>query len=95
MAEFLYSMAFLVLVAVATGLFRILRGPDDADRVMAAQALGSGGIAMLLLVGEASGGAGAIDVALVLALLAALASVGFVAGRPPDAEAEIEPEKLP
>ena len=32
---------------VALGLVRILRGPGNADRVMAAQLLGTGGIAVV------------------------------------------------
>jgi len=76
MREFLLYAAGFVLAMVALGLVRILRGPDDADRMMAAQLLGSGGIAVLLL--SAGGGLPAADVALVLALLAAFASVAFV-----------------
>jgi multicomponent Na+:H+ antiporter subunit F len=77
MREFLLYAAGFVLAMVALGLVRILRGPDDADRMMAAQLLGSGGIAVLLL--SAGGGLpAAADVALVLALLAAFASVAFV-----------------
>ena len=77
MREFLLCAAGFVLAMVALGLVRILRGPDDADRMMAAQLLGSGGIAVLLL--SAGGGLpAAADVALILALLAAFASVAFV-----------------
>jgi multicomponent Na+:H+ antiporter subunit F len=78
MSEFLIGAALLILVLVAVGLVRILRGPDDADRMMAAQLLGTGGIAVVLLLGEATGEAAAIDVALTLALLAAFASFAFV-----------------
>ncbi len=84
MAEFLYVAAFLVLATVVAGLVRVLRGPGDADRVMAAQLVGSGSIAMLLLVGSAAGLAASRDVALVMALLAGLASVAFASGRPDD-----------
>ena len=49
MADFLLAAATFVLVMVAVGLLRILRGPEDADRIMAAQLLGTGGIAALLL----------------------------------------------
>ena len=45
---------------------------------MAAQLLGTGGIAALLLLAEATGVPAAVDVALVLALLAAFVSVAFV-----------------
>jgi multicomponent Na+:H+ antiporter subunit F len=76
MPEFLLSAAGFVLATVALGLVRILRGPGDADRMMAAQLLGTGGIAALLL--AAGGGLpAAADVALTLALLAAFASVAF------------------
>ncbi len=78
MAEFLLAASGFVLLMVALGLIRILRGPDDADRMMAAQLLGTGGIAGLLLLGAATGEAAAIDVALTLALLAAFASIAFV-----------------
>ena len=78
MADFLLIAAAFVLTMVALGLIRILRGPDDADRMMAAQLLGTGGIATLLLLGTATGEAATIDVALTLALLAAFASFAFV-----------------
>jgi multicomponent Na+:H+ antiporter subunit F len=78
MADFLLIAAACVLTMVALGLIRILRGPDDADRMMAAQLLGTGGIATLLLLGTATGETATIDVALTLALLAAFASFAFV-----------------
>jgi multicomponent Na+:H+ antiporter subunit F len=78
MTEFLLAAAGLVLLTVAVGLAGILRGPENVDRTMAAQLLGTGGIATLLLVAAATGVRGAEDVALGLALLAAFASVAFV-----------------
>jgi multicomponent Na+:H+ antiporter subunit F len=84
MTEFLLTAAVFVLAMVALGLARILRGPGNADRMMAAQLLGTGGIAALLLLGAAAGEGAVIDVALTLALLAAFASIAFVkAGSPP------------
>ena len=80
MVEFLFATASFVLVMVALGLVRILRGPAVADRIMAAQLLGTGGIATLLLIAAATGIPAATDVALLLALLAAFASVAFVNG---------------
>lgn len=80
MADFLLSAACFVLAMVALGLVRILRGPGDADRIMAAQLLGTGGTAVLLLVSEAMSLPAAVDVALILALLAAFVSVAFVKG---------------
>jgi multicomponent Na+:H+ antiporter subunit F len=77
MREFLLIAAGVVLLLVALGLARVLRGPSNADRMMAAQLLGTGGIAVLLL--AAGGGlSAAADVALTLALLAGFAAVVFV-----------------
>ena len=78
MGEFLTASACFVLTMVALGLVRILRGPADADRIMAPQLLGTGGIAVLLLLAAATGTPAVVDVALSLALLAAFASVAFV-----------------
>ena len=77
MREFLLTAAIFVLATVAVGLGRVLRGPDAADRMMAAQLLGTGGIAALVL---ATGGGvpAAADVALTLAILAAFVTVAFV-----------------
>jgi multicomponent Na+:H+ antiporter subunit F len=82
MTVFLLAAAVFVLAMVALGLMRILRGPGDADRMMAAQLMGTGGMATLLLFGVAYGASAAIDVALVLALLSVFASVAFVKGAP-------------
>ena len=78
MADFLLAAAGFVLAMVALGLARILRGPGDAERIMAAQLLGTDGIAALLLLAEATGVPAGVDIALVLALLAAFVSVAFV-----------------
>jgi multicomponent Na+:H+ antiporter subunit F len=86
MTEFLLGAAGLVLLTVAMGLVRILGGPGNVDRTMAAQLLGTGGIAALLLVAAATGVRGAEDVALGLALLAAFASVAFVNSAAPEQE---------
>jgi len=71
------AAAGFVLLMVALGLIRILRGPTGADRMMAAQLFGSGGIAALLLAGATRIPA-IVDVALTMALLAAFASAAFV-----------------
>jgi len=78
MTDFLLIAAGFVLATVALGLVRVLRGPGDIDRIMAVQLLGTGGIAALLLWGEAMNAPAAADVALTLALLAAFVSVAFV-----------------
>jgi multicomponent Na+:H+ antiporter subunit F len=78
MIEFLTIALGFILAILAVGLVRILRGPGDADRMMAAQLIGTSGIAALLLLGTVSGVSAAVDVALILALLAAFTSIAFV-----------------
>ena len=78
MTEFLTAALGFILAILAVGLVRILRGPGDADRMMAAQLIGTSGIAALLLLGAVSGVPAAVDVALTLALLAAFTSIAFV-----------------
>ncbi|QJP14068.1 multiple resistance and pH regulation protein F [Starkeya sp. ORNL1] len=77
MAEFLAAAALFVLASVALGLVRLLRGPSAADRMMAAQLLGTGGAAICLLLAATQGIDAIADVALTLALLAALAAAAL------------------
>jgi multicomponent Na+:H+ antiporter subunit F len=95
MPEFLLAAAGFVMAMVALGLVRVLRGPDDLDRMMAAQLLGTGGIAALLLVATAVGVNAIVDVALVLALVAAFATAAFVAGAPRDPTRRGQPPQDP
>ena len=78
MSAFLTASLGFILAMLALGLVRVLRGPADADRMMAAQLVGTGGIASILLVGAVTEVPAAIDVALTLALLATFASIAFV-----------------
>ena len=83
MTSFLIFAALFVLVVVALGLMRLLLGPVDADRIMSAQLLGSGGIAVLILLAVATETPSLLNVALLFALLAAFISVAFVMASPP------------
>ena len=78
MADFLLWMAAFLVLMVALGLVRVARGPGRAERMMAAQLLGTGAIGALLLYGAATGEPAVVDVALTLALLSAFASIAFV-----------------
>ena len=78
MTAFLTASLGFILVMLALGLVRILRGPRDADRMMAAQLVGTAGIASILLLGAVSRIPATFDVALTLALLATFASIAFV-----------------
>ena len=77
MNELLLAAAGLILFTVAIGLARVLRG-SEVERLMAVQLLGTGGIAALLLIANATSAPGVEDVALGLALLAAFATIAFV-----------------
>lgn len=78
MPEFMTAALGFILAMLALGLIRVLRGPADADRMMAAQLIGTAGIASLLLLGTVTGVPATIDVALTLALLATFASIAFI-----------------
>lgn len=78
MAEFLAGAGLFILATVAIGLARVLRGPEDADRMMAVQLLGTGSITLVLLVAVAAGRPAMIDAALTLALLGAFAGLAFL-----------------
>ena len=78
MASFLVGAAGFVLTMVALGLVVILRRPAEVDHMMAAQLLGTGGVAVLLLLAAATETPSIVDVALLLALFAAFAAVAFV-----------------
>jgi multicomponent Na+:H+ antiporter subunit F len=80
MASFLFAAAGFVLASIAVGLFRIFYSREAADCMMAAQLIGTGGVSVLLLLAGATLTSSIVDVALMLALLAAFASVGFVGG---------------
>lgn len=67
-----------VLAAVALGLPRVERGPSRGDRILAAQLVGTGTVAVLLLLASAADAPALLDVALVLALLASVASAVLV-----------------
>jgi multicomponent Na+:H+ antiporter subunit F len=92
MHDLLFAAAGFILCTVAVGLARVLRGPADVDRMMAAQLFATGGIAALLLVAHAAAVPGVDDLALGLAVLAAFASVAFVNGRAEPAATSAEPE---
>jgi multicomponent Na+:H+ antiporter subunit F len=85
MTGFLLGAGVFILLTVLLGLLRVLRGPGDTERVMAAQLLGTGGVAALLLLGSAVDLTAATDLALVLVLLAAFVAVAFVTGLRADA----------
>jgi multicomponent Na+:H+ antiporter subunit F len=75
--SFLFA-AWILLAAMAVGLFRILIGPTSADRLLAAQLVGTSGIGVLLLLAHILEAPALADVSLVFALLAAVSIATFV-----------------
>lgn len=80
MADLLTAAALFILAVTAIALMRVLRSRIAAERMMAVQLLGTGGAAVLLLLGAASGSVATSDVALLLTLFAAFSCVAFVLG---------------
>lgn len=72
------ATAVFLLLTLAAGLVRVLRGPAATDRMLAAQLIGTTGVAILLVLAEARAEPALRDAALLLALLAVLAIVAFV-----------------
>ena len=78
MQMLILALALFLVLNLGAGMWRVLRGPTAADRMLAAQLFGTTAVAILLLLAEASGSAALRDVALVFALLAAVTAVAFV-----------------
>jgi len=72
------ALALFLLLNLGAGMWRVLRGPTAADRMLAAQLFGTTAVAILLLLAEAAGSTALRDVALVFALLATVTAVAFV-----------------
>jgi len=78
MTGFLLAIASVLLVSLIAGMIRVVRGPDNADRMLAAQLFGTTGVAVVMLLSAAMNRVDLLDVALVFALLGAVFGVAFV-----------------
>jgi len=70
-------LAAFLLANLLAALFRVVRGPTAADRLLAALLFGTTGVAILLLLAYAGASPPLVDVALVFALLAAVTGAAF------------------
>jgi multicomponent Na+:H+ antiporter subunit F len=77
MTELLLLSALGLMLSLFLGLLRVLRGPGAADRMLAIQLIGTAGVGMLLLLSVLLDQPALLDVALLLALLAAVAAAAF------------------
>lgn len=81
MNTILLIAALILAISLLLGLYRVLLSDCDGGRMLAAQLLGTTGIGLLLLLHGITAAPGLIDVALVLALLAAVATIAFASER--------------
>ena len=77
MHELLFLCVTGLMFSLLLGLIRVLRGPQAGDRMMAAQLIGTTGVGILLLLSLLLDQPALADVALILALLAAVAVAAF------------------
>ncbi len=73
-----WMVALALLACIGAGLAFVSRRAGGADSLLAVLLLGTTGTALALVLGEAIGVERAIDVALVLALLAAVLGITFI-----------------
>jgi multicomponent Na+:H+ antiporter subunit F len=67
----------LLLLSLVLGIFRALKGPSLEDRLISILLLGTGGVAILLLLSVSMQLTALLDVGLVLVLLAAVAAAAM------------------
>ncbi|QTF91223.1 monovalent cation/H+ antiporter complex subunit F [Halomonas sp. BM-2019] len=72
------TVAALLLLNAGVALWRLRRGPTSADRMLAAELVSVSAIAVLLLLAIGLEQPALVDVALLFALLAAVATANFV-----------------
>lgn len=72
-----WPVALFLLANLLAALIRAARGPTAADRMLVALLFGTTGVGVLLLLAYAEGSPALVDVALTLALLAAIAGIAF------------------
>lgn len=93
MSNFYTLVAGFLFLNLVAGLWRALRGPDPADRLMASQLFGTTAAAIFLLLAQANNAAELRSVALMFAALTVVTVVAFVRLTDLRETAEIEPEE--
>lgn len=71
------AIALFLLVNLVAALVAAARGPTPADRMLTALLFGTTGVGVLALLARAMNLPALVDVALTLALLAAIAGIAF------------------
>jgi multicomponent Na+:H+ antiporter subunit F len=75
--EILLAAALGLVLTSLVGVYRIVRGPTMPDRVIAINVVGSNVVVVIALLAAAIGEPGALDIALVYALLNFLLSIAI------------------
>lgn len=75
--DVLLTAAAAFVVTSLVGVYRIVRGPTMPDRVIAINVIGSNVVIVIALLAAAIGEPGALDIALVYALLNFLLSIAI------------------
>jgi multicomponent Na+:H+ antiporter subunit F len=77
MTELFMLSSLGLMLSLFLGLLRVLLGPGAGDRMLAIQLIGTAGVGILLLLNVLLNQPALLDVALLLALLAAVAAAAF------------------
>ena len=77
MTELFILSALGLMLSLFLGLLRVLHGPGAGDRMLARQLIGTAGVGILLLLNVLLNQPALLDVALLLALLAAVTAAAF------------------
>lgn len=72
------AVAVFLMLNLLAGLVRIYIGPTPADRLLAAQLLGTTGTAVLMILAATLRSTPLLDAAIIFALLAAVTLIAFV-----------------
>lgn len=81
MSDFLTAMVCGLLVTLAIGLGRVVRGPSDNDRLLGVLLVGTTGVAILMVLATQEAAVAILDVALVLAMLAPITTAAYISVR--------------
>ncbi|MEE4146504.1 MAG: monovalent cation/H+ antiporter complex subunit F [Halieaceae bacterium] len=81
MTLYLSAIAVVLLGTLVLGLVRVRRGPTAGDRMASVLLAGTTGVAVMLILATIEGDGATLDTALVLAVLAPVLGVAFVAAR--------------
>jgi multicomponent Na+:H+ antiporter subunit F len=77
MTRFFVIISVFLLANILVGLIRLMRGPGNADRMLAVQLFGTTGVAILLILGTILEEPVVYNVSLIFVLLATLAILTF------------------